>query len=977
MHIHNIQRLALCTAGFTTFIGLVLLSLSFSSSNNYPDFIAGNITWTKGEKFQDLIAMPFAILGTAIFLVILFNFFSKINNSICEEHSQNCALYIVFWTIPALATICASIQTNNFDTVTFGISVTGVFFLLLSYMTAFKRSRNIDAEAISIGLVGIFFLGLIPLDAAILMKFFPDFFPKIDGISEKDLTIFCLTFLMLLSCGYLVFLYLKENISYKEISIIIFLGQLTLPLLYISLYPAKMRDPIGNIHSYGTGIGLKLIIIGLILAALIDTIYRYAKYARKGGFSVKSLSPLAICALLVTLKAGTTSVPTLSADDYHFGEYLLGGWVYLQGYVPYVDYTPAHGIINNDISGLVNFFLYDGTSASFAEAQRFTIYLLSIAAFLSIYYFTGSVLWAFFSVFFLGARLSWLYFIPFIALWLSRPLIENRIRWSIIWLATAPLVILGVPPQGLLLVVASSLIPLYFLSHTVINKDWQILKPIAFSAIIIIIFYLITPLGEMTYHAIEYVLTNGPINQSAYGIPWALSFNPSGVLSEAIRMSWVLVPFFSILFLFFLYKQKRLQEFLVLPLCVVIVFSFLLTPYSMGRIDPGSVSRPGIIGILLIAGIMGFAFWYIFNRYSRIWLFIGLVIFSSLLKFAYVSHQPLISLSVSSIQIGHVVRTQDTDLKNIGTASMDATHWNRINKLNTLIDEKLHPKESYLDLTSRNAQYFYLNRKPIIPVTAPYNIVSRKQQLEAISILKGNLPRLSLLEGDNIVHDGGGLSIRSHYLYRFIIEQYEPFDDNGFVIGLSKISITNGDWGNISTPNNETKMALFEKSFSHFKMNLEKLPASWGKSIGTLEKNMVAVSDLTSIKPVLNDVDVTDENIFFVKGGDPYTWYDLSNISLAGKSAGLLKFDFECIAKHQSPVLQIFWWGDEQAGAFEEASILLSGSNGTLIVPLDASPRWLLLDHIKGIRIDLSNPEACTSYRIKNLSLHQRKLVNL
>jgi len=977
MHLNNIQRLAVCISAIAIFIGLMHLSLNLSPQVSYSDFIAGYVAWTNTTKFQDLVVMPVAVTGTILFIIFMIVFFEKIDNLTIENNSKDAPLHVIYWTIPAIAAISTAILYNKFDSVFFCVSLIGILSLASICFITIKRNHTVDVEAISIGLMCIFFLTLIPLNLAMPIKFFPTIIQGGDSISGKAIGRVCVAFLFLSLLSYLFLVYKKEELPYRLLSVMALLSQLSLPLLYLSLYPAKLLDPNGSITRYDTGIGLRLIIVGLILAAVIDVVYRYYKYRALQTLPVKLLSPFAICALLVTLKAGITAVPTLSADDYHFGEDLLGWWVYLQGYIPYIDYTPAHGIIQNDLAGLLNVFLYDGTAASLAEAQRFTLCLLSIIAFLAVYFFTGSILWAFVSIYFLGARLAWLFFIPFVALWLNRSLIENKIRWSAVWFITAPIVILGVPPQGLLLVVASGAVPIYFLWQTISNKDWVVIKPITLFAAAIFLFYAITPLGSMFVHAINYVLINGSINQAAYGVPWSSSFGSPNLISEAVRMSWIVVPFLCFLSLYFLYKKKSFYAHLTLPLFVIAIFSFLLIPYSMGRIDPGGVSRPGLVGILLIAGLMGFAFWYLLDRYSRVWLFLGVVFLSSSLKFADVSHQALLNASASFKQIGHVIDTSNTDLKNIGAASMIGSHWSRINDLNDLLNRKLQPEESYLDLTSRNAQYFYLNRKPVIPVTAPYNMISYKQQVDAVSLLKNNLPRIALLEGENITQDGGGLAIRNYHLYRFLLEQYEPFEDNGFIIGLSKESINRGDWGDVPMLSSIEKMVLFEKSFSGVKKNLEKLPVSWGGSINTLEKNMTIVADLTSVVPSLHDLTSSDVGTFTVTGGDPYTVYDLSGFSLSGKSAGFLKLDFECISKQRPPGLQVFWWGDEQSGGFEESSLLLSASNGTLLIPLDTSPRWMLLRQIMGLRIDLIDPASCGSYKIMNLSLHQRKLVDL
>jgi len=59
----------------------------------------------------------------------------------------------------------------------------------------------------------------------------------------------------------------------------------------------------------------------------------------------KYFSPFAIFGLVVSLKTGRTVTPHISSYDYHFGEQLLGWWSYLKGFVPYVDYVPAHGLL--------------------------------------------------------------------------------------------------------------------------------------------------------------------------------------------------------------------------------------------------------------------------------------------------------------------------------------------------------------------------------------------------------------------------------------------------------------------------------------------------------------------------------------------------------------------------------------------------------------------------------------------------------
>ncbi|MGZ9042755.1 MAG: hypothetical protein ACXW27_18190, partial [Allosphingosinicella sp.] len=82
--------------------------------------------------------------------------------------------------------------------------------------------------------------------------------------------------------------------------------------------------------------------------------------------------------------------------------------------------------------------------------------------------------------------------------------------------------------------------------------------------------------------------------------------------------------------------------------------------------------------------------------------------------------------------------------------------------------------------------------------------------------------------------------------------------------------------------------------------------------------------------------------------------------------------EFACLQETSTPRLQVFWWGDEQAGPNEAASLRLTADDGVLIVPLDAFPRWLTLDRVRGLRLDLDDTAACGAMIVKDFAFHQR-----
>lgn len=199
--------------------------------------------------------------------------------------------------------------------------------------------------------------------------------------------------------------------------------------------------------------------------------------------------------------------------------------------------------------------------------------------------------------------------------------------------------ILGVPPQGLLLVAAFGLLAVKIAWDQIRfgdKKSWQRLGlVIAFMSLV----FAVTPIFSMLFGAIRYVLENGPINQIAYGVPWDISWNAggkSGFVFEAIRMSWVAIP---VLCLYVMHKNWRdlgdSKSFFYRT--NIFSFSVLLIPYSMGRIDPGSVSRPGLVSIFGWGVLFPLLLWGISNAKTRAFVVLSAVFMSALLGFGVTS----------------------------------------------------------------------------------------------------------------------------------------------------------------------------------------------------------------------------------------------------------------------------------------------------------------------------------------------------
>ena len=111
----------------------------------------------------------------------------------------------------------------------------------------------------------------------------------------------------------------------------------------------------------------------------------------------------------------------------------------------------------------------------------------------------------------------------------------------------------------------------------------------------------------MAIAAVRYGIENSAINDIANGIPWSASLRVAGPLNrflfEAIRVLWLLVPVaVGILMLRPAAGQSWLdrKRFLVFAVPIAILMLFFIFR-ALGRIDPGSLSRPGIVSIWAMA----------------------------------------------------------------------------------------------------------------------------------------------------------------------------------------------------------------------------------------------------------------------------------------------------------------------------------------------------------------------------------------
>ena len=793
------QRLPI-SAGATVFSMLAAFVVAFGAikltqkllqrAPAYPDFIVGAITWDAATKLQDLASYPAFLLGFLVGGGLTYRLFQQVANSRSSRYEQLLITALTWWLVPVAIGMGGFLSVYP-SAASFAILV-GIAGAIITAVTVRLHLAQGDAlpGQIGIGVLAVMLFGLLPLGLAIIQDRLPIF-----GEALRLRAVFKVAGLLVIAATlYLFYLSRSPALAISRfIQKLLLVAQVGIAPLYLAILPDLYVTETGE-PAIQTTVWLWILSFGLVLATVVDVVLRHKKFVSNHATDLMQLlSPLAIFATILLLRHGATVIPHVSGDDYHFGESLLGWWSFWEfGKIPYTDFFPPHGVFGDDIGGFLSLIFYDGTAATLAEADRLAATLTMFVAFMALRIYTGSLGLAYVSTLVFGTvdrRLFYLILVPFYCLWLKTSHLKPH-AWLWIWLISAIVLVLLVPPQGLLAVIASlPAVALYL--YRARQSDWK--RDALLLAILAGTVALFTPIPGMLHGAMRYVLENGSVNQIAYGIPWSWSWGigqdkSQGIfiaVLEVLRMSWIWVPLAAAVLIVMMFRQQERRPYLVGVALPVLLFASLMTPYTMGRIGLAVMSRPGIFANFAWAVLFPILLAPLLTARGRAVLAVGIAFVCAGIGLANVNKEGLHSI-VQKNQIGSLWSGNAHGLKNMGSGLVEPQHVDRLERINSLLSRYLTPRETYLDLTGRNAQYMYFDRPPPISTTAPYNLAPIKQQQRVVAQLSESLPRIALLEADNINHDGGGMALRTHLLYRFVLKHYDAELHDGYVYGVAK-----------------------------------------------------------------------------------------------------------------------------------------------------------------------------------------------
>jgi len=703
----------------------------------------------------------------------------------------------------------------------------------------------------------------------------------------------------------------------------------------------------------------------------------------QGGLSIPAASVGAI-AVLILFSSGQPTPYGMDnpLDYYHHGEWLIPWqqWATF-GNVPYIDYSPSHGLVDY-LSGMVNDLLLDGTLAGFPEARQLVRGISCIAAAFALSRIGGP----------LPALLSLLLFpvtgryTIFVAIFCGLILLTGgqlqraSVRWLFAYFLTGTALVLLAPGPGAMLVVALAPVALVHLVWGFRTEPRRLVVTAACVVAICGVSLLIGP-GEMVIAQIQFMLENRPLYGAVHGLDWTRSLTHdwpvNGAFWEVLRTLWL--PAMLVLLLFAMpriwLRRRVIREVLTDdPRAVFAVtsalFLFLVIPHTIGRIDAGGPSRGGALTVFSLAMIC-LPLAVHLSRRSRVTAMLGITLVLGLLAPAF-GHQPgfrsvfAAPSAITAAVDGELsVDGADIGIPALGRTLVHPVLVERVSVLKAALDGWLQPEETYLDLTNANANYFYTGRSVPVESGAFLTMPAEAMQTRSVTRLERDPPPVLLL---GTLPSGTGpftVPLRVPVLADWVFAalkagRYQIVQRGPFVFAVTP------DRLNGPAPLKTEQLALLRDVFAP--PQLARLPSVWGHS-AQISGNAAFFQHIVEpdVESAGAGIDEKAPGVFEMSPGRGA----LNITETEGRTSGLLMFELSCSAVNEA-------WAPVGLGrvvADHGGHLDFELLPGEHVVPLDADPMTLLNGSAGGFRLELALDQRCGAALIGGVRLASRAVV--
>ncbi|WP_299976240.1 hypothetical protein [Devosia sp. 66-22] len=518
---------------------------------------------------------------------------------------------------------------------------------------------------------------------------------------------------------------------------------------------------------------------GVFLVVATIIVFQSVRVGHKllGGSDPQSLPapPPLMLATAVWLVTVPLSYPlTLPVDDYHFGESLLAYQALLEGPNWFTDFLSPHGY-SDALGGVLAKLLGDDSGPGIYAGDIFLLHALAFIVSWRILRRLGAVGGIFLAL--VLPQNSNILFVLLILIAVAEAATSSR-PWAagaLASLLSAAGVLLYAGP-AVAAVLSAFVGGLLF--HTLSGRRSIIayLGGAALSSIALLA--IAWPMIRGQFH---FLSVSAAANLTIYGNssldifaqhPQNLMFAASPMLA-ALAISWKELR-----------SRTTVHAFLALGVVVVpmVTLAMLLNSYAMARLDDAG-ARAVMAGCVCLIFLPFLVRLVAPTRRDAITagLCASLLMLVAPPSSAILSEQPLVF--PPKWESGAVI---DASVPRLGSGRFEADHVERIKAVKRTVDTLLEPGETFLNLTNRNALYYYLDRPIPVPVSSTYNAAPEALQKAFISAISDSIPPLALIEVDNIEHDGFSLPLRAHSIYDFSVANYVPFLREGHTYGIRR-----------------------------------------------------------------------------------------------------------------------------------------------------------------------------------------------
>lgn len=928
----------------------------------YNEPITGYMAWFDAGKLRDFLGLAVWLAGLAVIPPALFLGLSRFLGKCPSERRDELAggVTTLLWAtlIPTLWWLGAALMRDDFHN---GLVPHDTAIALVVVLLAVHRLRSLRGELtasslllLAGGLVVVSFLGQfagLGIEM-LLVKLQPAWTSRLEKLRYVGPLAGCLIALV----GGLVALGRPTAIA-AVTALVRWTLAMQLPLLGLGWilipHPVEFQGQTLPPRHLAT---LHLIPAALALWGVVSVIRRMRTGDGSQRFDSLLSTPCLAALVLFLWHIAPGNSQILHPDHFHHGEQLLP---YQQcvtlGLTPYVDFLPIHGLMPLTRGWLAAVF-YDGTTVGFTESVLLLADLGVLAQFLAVAAIVGPGVALLTGLPFLHLMDRFYFFIPALLVLVHRRIVSRPILWLWCWLGSAVTLLAFNPCVGTAFDLGTFPLAMWMLFHAYHVNRSRLLASLAVLAVGSVLLAATTPAVEVVTGFVRFIRLNGAVSNPAHGMPWEVGIHlpevtpPSHTISapafQILRLSWIASTFLLgwVALQTWLTNGERRRELIWLA-GLGIPSLVALIPWTMGRIDPGGMSRSGWFSILLLTSLVPVVFWMARTPRTLVPTLMSIAFLGGL--FSWPGFGPTLHRHVG--KPFHVARIPDdrvlvdgpqSGLPGLGLITMTVAERDREFAFRDAIARYVQPDETYFDFTNMQARYAYLGKPAPALYTAVFHTASRAMQQQVWDQLAPKLPPVVVL-GPGETFGSGAVSLRAFGLFREFALRYIPIEVNGvaLLVRPDRLPVD-------QRPSLDDQLAIWAKQMPVG--DLAKLPQSWGRSWSRMAGEFAALPLAAANTGTLHGP--TPEQ----PAGKSWT-VDLAACQLTGSAADYLQLELRPARKPAGDShLTLSWVTDRGESA---TKLTMSSKQGTLLIPIGAVPHWLRADRIESLTFSIDSPE--------------------